>query len=183
MAVLSFLILKEKIGQKEIIGILVATLGILLLVSKGNFASIGWLSSTGDWLILLSAHTWALYTVVTRNLSRERHPLAVTFVVFTPVCVICLANMIATSRVATVTSLPLEPVIALVFLGILGTAAQWFWQEGVARLGAAKAGIFLYLEPLATTVLAVPLLKEQFGVLTAVGGLLVLGGVWWAQRH
>ncbi len=65
---------------------------------------------------------------------------------------------------------------------MLGTLAQWFWQLGVARLGAARAGIFVYLEPLATTALAVPLLGETFGVATAVGGALLLLGVWHAER-
>jgi len=40
----------------------------------------------------------------------------------------------------------------------------------------------LYLEPVATTALAVPLLGENFGTFTAIGGLLVMFGVWWASK-
>ncbi len=73
--------------------------------------------------------------------------------------------------------------IALLFLGIPGMAlAHWFWQVGLARVGATEAGIFLYLEPLATMALAVPYLGESFGLSTGAGGLLVLSGVWFAQR-
>jgi drug/metabolite transporter (DMT)-like permease len=61
--------------------------------------------------------------------------------------------------------------------------AQWFWQMGVAKFGAGKAGIYLYLEPTATTVLAVPLLGEKFTLTTAIGGSLVLAGVWWSERR
>jgi drug/metabolite transporter (DMT)-like permease len=182
MAVLSFLILKERIGKREITGIGVATLGILLLISKGNLSNVGWIKSVGDWLILLSAHTWALYTIATRNVSRQYHPLAVTLIVFLPVTGICLAYLVVGSGVDKLVRLPGEPLVALLFLGVLGTAAQWFWQEGVARLGAARAGIFLYLEPVATTALAVPLLGETYGIATGLGGVLVLVGVWWAQR-
>jgi drug/metabolite transporter (DMT)-like permease len=79
--------------------------------------------------------------------------------------------------------LPAEAIFSLIYLGLLGTSlAHWFWQEGVARLGAAKAGIYLYLEPLATTALAVPYLHESFGIYTAVGGFMVLLGVWNSQR-
>ena len=60
--------------------------------------------------------------------------------------------------------------------------AHWFWQEGVARAGATEAGIFLYLEPVATTALAVPLLGESFTIYTATGGLIVLFAVWLSQR-
>lgn len=71
LALLSAIILREKIGRNEIAGIIVATLGIVFLVSKGKFGSLGWLSSVGDWMILASAFTWALYTIATRDVSRS----------------------------------------------------------------------------------------------------------------
>jgi drug/metabolite transporter (DMT)-like permease len=180
---LSFLILKERIGSKEILGMVVATAGILLLISRGEFRSLGWLSSVGDWLILLSAHTWALFTIATRDVSRSRNPMTVTLVVFMPVTLLCLVYVILFKDIRAIMTLPPEPLIALLFLGVLGTLTQWFWQIGVSKLGAARAGIFLYLEPVATTSLAVPLLRESVGILTIVGGLLVLAGVWWSQRN
>ena len=74
-------------------------------------------------------------------------------------------------------------VVALLYLAIPGLAlGQWFWQEGVAALGASRAGVFLYLEPIATILLAVPLLGEPFGPVTALGGALVLAGVYVGQR-
>lgn len=182
LALLSFLILKEQIGTKEVAGVMVATAGIVLLVSKGRLLDLGWLTSVGDWLVLASAHTWALYTVATRNLSRKYNPLAVTFSILLPSATILLVYMLFTSDWSKFVRLPFEPLMALLFLGVLSLAvAHWFWQEGVSSLGAAKAGFFLYLEPLATTGLAVPYLHEEFGLFTAIGGLLVLGGVYIAQ--
>jgi drug/metabolite transporter (DMT)-like permease len=72
---------------------------------------------------------------------------------------------------------------ALLYLAIPGLAlGHWFWQEGVAALGGARAGLYLYLEPLATVALAVPMLGEPFGPFIALGGGLVLVGVWLGQR-
>ncbi|MGH7340004.1 MAG: DMT family transporter, partial [Candidatus Rokuibacteriota bacterium] len=79
VALLSFLFLHERIGWGGVAGLVVATVGVLLLVSRGNLADLRWLRSTGDWLVLVSALTWALYTVATRNLARRNDPLAVTF--------------------------------------------------------------------------------------------------------
>jgi drug/metabolite transporter (DMT)-like permease len=183
LAFLSFMILKERLGGAEYAGIGMATAGIVLLVSRGSITELGWLESPGDWLILLSAHTWALYTILTRDLSRSRNPLAVTFVIFLPLATGCLVFMVATSGFGKVLSLPADGAVALLFLGSLGILAQWFWQMGVAKFGAGKAGIYLYLEPTATTVLAVPLLGEKFTLTTAIGGSLVLAGVWWSERR
>ena len=183
MAVLAWILLKEKLGQMTWLGIAVATLGILLLVSHGRLTDFGWLSSTGDWLVLISAHTWALYTIAIRNVSQRRPPLATTVAVLLPSAAVILGVMAFTSRWAKFLEIPLDGMLALLFLGLLGLAiAHWFWQEGVSRVGAGRAGIFLYLEPLSTTLLAVPYLGEPFGLYSAVGGLMVLGGVYLAGR-
>jgi len=164
--------------------IAVATCGILLLISDGRLTEIGRLTSVGDWLVLVTAHTWALYTIVVRDAARSHSPLALTFVVLLPATVLSVGTMAFTSDWRRIAELPLNAVLALLFLGVLGTAlAHWFWQEGVARVGAAEAGLFLFLEPLATTGLAVPYLGEPFGPVKAVGGSMVLLAVWYSQRN
>ena len=184
MAVLAYLMLHERLGRRALLGIVIATLGILLLVSRGRLNSFAWLSSYGDWLVLISAHTWALYTIVIRDVTRSRNPLAVTFAVLAPPAVVLLGYMAFASDWSRFVSMPVDGVVSMLFLGLLGLAlGHWFWQEGVARVGAARAGIYLYLEPVATTVLAVPYLNEEFGPLTAIGGLMVLTGVYVAERR
>lgn len=183
LAVLSFFLLGERIGRRGVAGIAIATAGIVLLVSRGRLADLGWLRSTGDWLILASAHTWAIYTVATRNLVRRRDPLAVTFAILA-VAAACTAIAIALSAdLGRIRPLSPQGTAALLYLAIPGMAiGHWFWQEGVARLGAARAGLYLYLEPLATLAAAVPLLGEPLGPVIAIGGGLVLTGVYVGQR-
>jgi drug/metabolite transporter (DMT)-like permease len=183
LAVLSFLVLRERIGWNGVAGIAVATIGVLLLVSRGRLTDLAWLRSTGDWLVLVSAFTWAIYTVVTRDLSRRRHPLAVTLGILLIAASFTAVLFATTADLASVRRLSPRGLAALLYLAIPGMAiGQWFWQEGVARLGATRAGLYLYLEPLATLVLAVPLLGEAFGAITALGGGLVLAGVYVGQR-
>ena len=183
LAVLSYVVLRERIGWRGVAGIAIATAGILLLVSDGHLADLGWLRSTGDWMILASAHTWAFYTVATRDLVRRRDPVAVTFAVLLIAAAFTAIPFAASGDLTSVRSLSPRGIAALLYLAIPGLAlGQWFWQVGVAKLGAARAGLYLYLEPLATLVLAVPLLGEPFGPFIALGGGLVLAGVYVGQR-
>lgn len=184
LAVLSYIFLREKVGTRLMAGILLATVGIFLLVSKGNLSTLDWLKSVGDWLVLVSAFTWAIYTVVTRDISRELNPLIVIFAILLPTLFVMMIYMLFTSDWSKFTHLPAEGVWSVLFLGVMALGlAHWFWQIGIARLGAARAGIFLYVEPVATTALAVPYLHESFGFITAAGGLLVLAGVYVAQNR
>lgn len=184
LAVLSFLFLRERIGWGGVAGIAVATTGILLLVSRGNLTDLTWLQSTGDWLLLASAHTWAIYTVTTRDLVSRRDPLVVTFGILLIAAAIAAIFFAIWGDLGSVRSLSPRGIAALLYLGVAGLAiGNWFWQEGVAKLGATRAGLYLYLEPLATLALAVPLLGEPFGPFIALGGGLVLAGVYVGQRE
>jgi len=181
IALLAALFLREPTPPAA--GILLASLGIVLLVSKGDLRSLGELSSIGDVMVLVSTFTWAVFTIITRNPSRSLDPVVVTFAMTVPLAASALALPFVVDRWTAWTELGLETSLALVFLGLAGVAlAQWFWQTGVAKLGAAQAGVFLYLEPLATTALAVPLLGEPLGPWTVAGGILVVLGVYLARR-
>ena len=183
VAVLSYLFLHERLGWGGVAGIVVATVGVLLLVSRGNLTDLGWMRSTGDWLVLVSAFTWAFYTIATRNVARRNNPLAVTFAILVVAAAFTAILFVVTADTASIRSLTPRCIAALLYLAIPGLAlGQWFWQEGVAHLGATHAGLYLYLEPLATLMLAIPLLGEPFGVVTALGGGLVLAGVYVGQR-
>jgi drug/metabolite transporter (DMT)-like permease len=122
--------------------------------------------------------------VTTRDLVRRRHPLAVAFTILLIAAAFTAVLFAASADLASVRALSPRGIVALLYLAIPGLAlGQWFWQEGVAKLGAARAGLYLYLEPLATLGLAVPLLGEPFGPFIAVGGGLVLAGVYVGQRE
>ena len=122
--------------------------------------------------------------MVTRNLLRRRHPLAVTFGILLIAAAFTGILFAASADLASVRALSPRGIAVLLYLAIPGTAlGQWFWQEGVAKLGATRAGLFVYLEPIATLGLAVPLLGEPFGPFIALGGALVLAGVYIGQRE
>jgi drug/metabolite transporter (DMT)-like permease len=182
IALLSRLILKEKLHRGTAVGIVVASVGIILLISKGKFDSIEWLHNVGDWIILGSTITWSLYSILVATVAKKHNPMLVSFHTMLYATILFVVYMITKNDWSKVLALPLEGITALVFLAILGMViANWFWQIGVTTIGATQSGMFLYLEPLATTALAIPYLGEPFTWATGVGGALVLGGVYLSQ--
>lgn len=176
--------LRERITSWQMAGMSVATAGLLLLVSHGRLGNLDWLGNTGDWLVLASIVLWGIYTATTRDLARRHPPLGVTTILLAITGLPPAVYVAASGGLPDILTLSGRGVAALLFLA-LGSSflALWFWSEGIARLGAARAGYFLYLLPLFTTALAVPYLHEPFGPATAAGGLLVLVGVALAERR
>ena len=60
--------------------------------------------------------------------------------------------------------------------------SQLFYMRGVDLIGPARAGVFINLVPAFSAILAVVMLGEPFAMFHAVALVLVIGGIWLAQR-
>ena len=60
--------------------------------------------------------------------------------------------------------------------------SQIFYLRGVDLIGPGRAGVFVNLVPVFAAVLAVDLINEPFAPFHAVALVLVIGGIWLAQR-
>ncbi len=183
ISLLSFVILKEKIFRRHIIGIILAIAGVILLVSEGDLTSLDWISSTGDWLVLGSCVTWALYTIATRNVTRITHPLTATFWMITVAGIIIVPYSLIVNGISAY-YMPTDGIVALVFLGVGCLAiAFWCWSEGLSRKPAGEVGIYLYLEPLFTTTGAAILIGESITIWIILGAFFIIAAVYVSQRR
>jgi drug/metabolite transporter (DMT)-like permease len=67
----------------------------------------------------------------------------------------------------------------LAFLGAFGTAVAFVWfNDGVRRLGAARAPVFINLVPVFAVAFGALLLGERIDASMVAGGALVLAGVY-----
>jgi drug/metabolite transporter (DMT)-like permease len=55
--------------------------------------------------------------------------------------------------------------------------------RGVELIGPARAGLFVNLVPIWAAILAVVLIGEPFALYHAIALVLVLGGIWLAERN
>ena len=79
--------------------------------------------------------------------------------------------------------LSLNGWIAVTFLGIAASGLAYvFWFDGLAKIPASQVGVFLYLEPLVTMLIASALLGEHIQGISLIGGLIILTGVWLVTR-
>jgi drug/metabolite transporter (DMT)-like permease len=113
---------------------------------------------------------------------RRRNPLAATFGVLLIAAVPISIVAIVSADLARLRALSPSGVAALLYLAIAGPRRRQLVLAGRRREARCDTRGHLYLEPLATVALAVPLLGEAFGFITAIGGGLVLAGVYVGQR-
>jgi drug/metabolite transporter (DMT)-like permease len=170
---------QERMTPVKLVGIGIALLGCLTVVGNGNpLALLHGAIGIGEWLILGCALCWTAYTFIGRRATLSLTPLAATL--YASLIGSLLIGITALLQGGTdIGEWSWRVWASVLFLAIGGTALAFTWfADGVKRLGAAKASVFVNLVPVFAVLQAAALLDERLGFAVLGGGLLVIAGVW-----
>lgn len=162
------------------LGSIISLGGLVWLVSAGNPAQllqhgIG----KGELMMFAASASYALYGVLTKRWAIPLPNWQSLYVQIIFGVLLLLPNFLLASDV----SLNAHNIPLVLFAGIPASIiAPFLWIQGVIRLGANKASIFMNLSPIFTAVIAVLFLHEQLHSYHLIGGGITLAGVIIAQR-
>jgi drug/metabolite transporter (DMT)-like permease len=177
------LFFKARIRPLQIVGMIVTMAGVVLVSVKGDIEILRTLAlNIGDVWMLIACLFYAGYTLGLRH-----RPAVSGLVFFTALAVVAfvtslppLAFEIMSGSVQWPTA---KGFVVLLYVALLPSlVAQIFYIRGVELIGPARAGLFVNLVPVFGALLAVILLGEPFAIYHAAGLVLVLGGIWLAER-
>jgi drug/metabolite transporter (DMT)-like permease len=178
MAILAAIFFREKIGLLKISGIIIAMFGLLLLIGKGNITNVDLIENKGDLLVLASAFTWGVYSMVNKKISLSYSPLMTILYLFVMMAIIIIPFNLNAASVNSVVHLSLNGWISILFLGLFCSGIAYvIWAYSLRDLESAKVGAFLYFEPLVTVLAAWILLSESITVLMILSGAIITLGV------
>ena len=184
MAILGFVFYKEKITLLQFLGILVAVAGLLLLIGKGDITNIGLIENQGDLLVLGSAFTWGVYSMVNKKISLSYSPLMTILYLFLMMAAIIIPFNLNTETIDSVINLSFISWMWILFLGIFCSGIAYvIWAQALRDMESAKVGAFLYFEPLVTVIAAWFFLQEEITLLMIFSGLLITAGVFIVNKE
>ncbi|MCI0552353.1 MAG: DMT family transporter [Anaerolineae bacterium] len=186
MALLGWVLLKEGLAPIKIIGIGLAALGVLLVVTDGNIASIsiGRFGAPGDILILISAFNWAVFSALSRRGLRSYSASLMIFYVMTFGWIFTSLLFVAGKNFLELPNLSMSGWMGVTFLGIFCSGLAYIaWYDALQALSTAETGVFLYIEPLVAVVVAFFILGEAITGASLAGGGIILFGVWMVNRN
>lgn len=185
IALLGWAFLKERLSRETILGIFLATVGVTLVVSKGNLFSLfsGNFGAAGDILILLSAPNWAIFSVMSHPILKRLSSIKVTFYIFLSGWLLTSIQLLSGHYWIEFGNISTAGWISIAFLGVFCSAIAYiFYNDGLKVLPTSHVGVFLYLEPLVATIIAALVLSERIVMASLIGGGLILFGVWLVNR-
>jgi len=173
----------EKVNRWQIIGMVIALSGALLVITHGNTSGTHGLAQ-GDVLVVFAMLAWAGYTLVQNRIGAGVSFLARIgmFAAFGALFSLPFAARETWSDPSAVLSL--EAAKVYLFAGLVpGLFAYSAYSYFGTAFGPIATSLSMYLGPVVGAVLSIIFLGEAPTVIHLIGGVLSLGGMWLSLRR
>lgn len=172
-----------RLSNRLFIGSAVAMIGVGFVIYNGS--NILKINPLGDMLCIVAAVSWAIYTIIIKQLDSKYSITFITRKVFL-YGLICLLPMFIFEPLDFDIKVLMKPVVwgNLLFLGILASFVCFLvWNIIVKKLGAVQTSNYIYLSPLVTLVTAFMVLGETISMVAIIGAVLILTGVYATEKR
>ncbi len=189
--IFAFVLLREHITRNNIIGIVLSTIGMLMLLLMGaeNF-TLG-----NPWGILLAFLTVSMsvsYSVVLRRIPSRYSPLSIVFYVQL-ISLILFYILWGTTHLSPLTSQlstfnaqlsTLNSLLAVLYLAVLASVAAFIlFCYTVRKIGVTRANVFNNIRPVFTAILMWLMFDERLPVWKMIGIIVIIIGLFISQKH
>lgn len=173
----------ETVGRWQILGMLIALAGAVLVITRGQTSGGHGGLAMGDFLVLLAAMAWACYTLVQNRIGAGISFLARIGMFAAAGALFSLPIAVHEMWTAPSAAFSGKAAAASLFAGLVPglfaySAYSWFGSA----FGAVSTSLSVYLGPVVGALLSIIFLGEAPGVVHLIGGALSLGGMWLSLR-
>ncbi len=185
IVVFARLFLKDTLTSRRIVGLVTATLGVVLLLTEGDPSRLMRLTfSEGDLLMLIAAAMFGAYSILVRIKPPDLSPVAFLCSTFIFGLLFLVPWVIWELRDVKVISFSSTDIAAIVYLGVGPSLLAYLcWNQAITIIGPVRAAIVYYSLPVFSGGEALLLLGEPVHAVHVLSGVLILAGVIVATRE
>ena len=180
----SFFLFRDKISHLQGVGVALSLIGVMIVIVRGDIEVLRSLSlNRGDVLIFIAAIGYSVYSVMLRQ-RPTLHPLS--FIAFTFVTGTLMLLPLYVWETVTVKALSLNgsTLLTISYVAIFPSIVSYFcYNRGIELIGANRAGLFIHLNPVFGTIMAVLFLGETVFWFHGVGIVMIFVGIILTLRH
>jgi len=168
---------QERLTALKLTGVLLAVGGVVLVLWEE--APLPSSSTTlGNWLLLLASWAWALYTVLSQRVAMQLGALKTTALSMVLGWMLYLPPWAALGAELGLELLSPSLVLELLYMGVVTSGIGYLlWVAVLQRLEASKVAVFATLQPVLTTLAAIPLFGFVPSFPFLLGGMGILAGM------
>jgi drug/metabolite transporter (DMT)-like permease len=182
---LCFIFKIEKTNKYQILGLIISVLGILSIITRLNLEIILSLNfNKGDLIMIGGVITWGLYSSFLKRKSFTLPLLTLVHVLCSFGLIFIFPQFIYEFSQGQRIDFNIDLFYILIFLALFPSIGSYYcWAGAVSIIGANRAGIFLSLIPLFSTIMAIFFYKEQFQFFHLIGAILIILGLFLSNKE
>ena len=182
---LCFLFKIEKTNKFQILGLIISVLGILSIITKLNLEIILSLNfNKGDLIMIGGVITWGLYSSFLKRKTFTLPLLTLVHVLCSFGLIFIFPQFIYEFSQGQTIDFNMNLFYILIFLALFPSIGSYYcWAGAVSIIGANRAGIFLSLIPLFSTIMAIFFYNEQFQFFHLIGAILIILGLFLSNKE
>lgn len=181
----SWLVFRDTLTVRQILGVAVSLLGAVILIARGSLATLlGLQLNPGDVWMLVAVVTWAIYSILVKRRPADLPQLAM--LTGSVIVGVLLLLPVYTLRAlqGAVLSFNLPNLLGILYVALFASILAFLaWNNGVARIGPNRAGLFIHLMPVFGALLSFLFLGEGIAPFHVVGALFVFSGIGLMSRR
>ena len=182
---LCFLFKIEKTNKFQILGLIISVLGILSIITKLDikiFLSLNF--NKGDIIMIGGVITWGIYSTLLKKKKFTLPLLSLVHVICTFGLICVFPQFFYEFSQGQFIQFNTNLFYILIFLALFPSIGSYYcWAGAVSIIGANRAGIFLSLIPLFSTIMAIAFYKEQFQFFHLIGAILIIIGLFLSNKE
>jgi drug/metabolite transporter (DMT)-like permease len=177
---LAWPVLGDRPSRRVLAGLVVAVAGVVVVADPTGGVGSGRLA--GDALFVGAALSWAAYTLAGREAIARFGSVSANVYATAVGSVLILPVTFFGGGWGSLAAVPAQAWVGIAYLSLVGTVLGFvLFYEGVRQLGAAKTSAFTLLVPIFGVLSSVLVLGERLRPALALGGTIVLAGLWLVQ--
>ena len=182
---LCFLLKIEYTNKFQIFGLFISVVGILSIITKLDLNILLSLNfNKGDLIMIGGVITWGLYSSFLKKKQFTLPLLTLVHVLCTFGLIFILPQFLYELSQGLTVKFNINLGYTLVYLALFPSIGSYYcWAGAVAIIGANRAGIFLSLIPLFSTLMAMIFFNEQFHFFHLIGSILIVLGLFLSNKE
>ena len=182
---LCFIFKIEKTNKFQILGLLISVLGILSIITKLNLNILLTLNfNKGDLIMIGGVISWGLYSSFLKRKKFTLPLLTLVHILCTFGLIFIIPQFIYEFSQDQFIKFDINLFGILIFLALFPSIGSYYcWAGAVSIIGANRAGIFLSLIPLFSTIMAIFFYDEKFQFFHLIGAILIILGLFLSNKE
>jgi drug/metabolite transporter (DMT)-like permease len=178
----SIIFLKEKISKKLLAGTSISLLGVFLLMFNPAFESGIGGGVLGNFFIFLATICGVIQALILKKILERNGDLITIFLTFLIGSLTLLPFALLEYNSVGLFTIDMKAIFGILFAVIFASVvAHYFFFYGLKKVKASETGIFTYVDPIATILVAIPLLHEVITESYLIAAVLVFLGIYIAE--